>query len=232
LIQIALAFNYYEPVRATLELSQHLLQAIPIGGSPLLQLPGITKEMVGSLKLRQPPITDIRTLLALNEKEQQEALTSLDAQAFTQAIHIAKQIPQIVVTKVQFKGKFPPALALRAVAGDKIVTPSAIVELVYTVHLANQEDDSQAPLADGNASSSPAEDSDVDEDDLDNITGRKKLNNDSDSTPIPLVHAPYFPSVPPQPASQLILLGTQTSLVRVPQRPTRESNHRPSNINH
>jgi translocation protein SEC63 len=105
LLEIALAFNYFEPIRAAMELSQHILQAIPIGGSPLLQLPGITSNIAKDLCFHEKPIRNIQDLLYLSRKEQRKALEALTNETFHQAINIAKQIPILIVSNIHFKGK-------------------------------------------------------------------------------------------------------------------------------
>jgi translocation protein SEC63 len=88
-----------------MELSQHILQAIPIGGSPLLQLPGITSNIAKDLLLHEKPVRNIRDLLYLSRKEQRKVLEALTDEAFHQAIHIAEQIPTLIVSSIHFKGK-------------------------------------------------------------------------------------------------------------------------------
>jgi len=107
LLQIALAFQYLEPVRAAMETSQCLLQAIPLGGSPLLQLPGVDNTVIQDLRLfsqGKPGITRIQDLLSLDPKQQRKALRKLNDTQFQQAINIAKNIPILIVSNVHFKG--------------------------------------------------------------------------------------------------------------------------------
>ena len=80
--------------------------------------------------------------------------------------------------------------------GDKIITPGAIVQLVFTARLATEKDYIKGLKSDS-TTETPSDDSDVDEDDVDILIGRKKSHNDGDPVPIPLAHAPYFPLVPP-----------------------------------
>jgi translocation protein SEC63 len=90
-----------------MEMSQCLLQAIPIGGSPLLQLPGIDNTLAHSLRMREKhQIKNIQDLLRLNEKERRKALRDLDEKQYTQAMNIAKQIPILVLSNAHFKGTF------------------------------------------------------------------------------------------------------------------------------
>jgi translocation protein SEC63 len=105
MIQIALAYGYFEPVRAAIETCQHLVQAIPFGGSPLLQLPGVDNKLASTLQLRQKnPIRSIQGLLKLDQEERRKALGSLNDNTYSQAIHIAQQIPILAISNVHFKG--------------------------------------------------------------------------------------------------------------------------------
>lgn len=105
LIDIALAFNYFAPVRSAMDMSQLLLQAIPIGCSPLLQLPEIDNSIVQRLRLRKGrSVHNIQDLLALEEAERRQALSMLNDEAYSRAINIAKQIPILIVSNVHFKG--------------------------------------------------------------------------------------------------------------------------------
>ena len=104
-MQIALAFNYFQPVRASMEMSQCLLQAIPTGGSPLLQLPGVDSTLVQELRMRKKnPVRSIQDLLRLDEKERRKVLGKLDEKTYAQAVSIATQIPILILSNVHFKG--------------------------------------------------------------------------------------------------------------------------------
>jgi|SRR5579859_5322688 len=197
LMQIALAFNFLEPVRAAMETSQCLLQAIPTGGSPLLQLPGVDKALAADLALREKnPIRNIQSLLRMDEKERRKALEILDSKTYSQAMNIAKQIPILVLSNVHFKGTTLNSRLLTKVPGDKIVTPGAIVQLVFTTRLATEKDYLPTATKPDVLGDSSSDDSDI-EDDVDVLIGRKRSYNDGEPTPIALAHAPYFPQVQP-----------------------------------
>ena len=105
LIEIALAFNYFSPVRSAMDMSQLLLQAIPIGCSPLLQLPEVDNSIVQRMRLwKGKSVHTIQDLLALEDTERRQALSILDDKAYFRAINIAKQIPILSVGSVHFKG--------------------------------------------------------------------------------------------------------------------------------
>ena len=90
-----------------METSQCLLQAIPLSGSPLLQLPGVDKNILRDVcmySLGKSAVANIQDLLSLDTKEQRKALSRLDDEQFQQAINIAKNIPILVVSNIHFKG--------------------------------------------------------------------------------------------------------------------------------
>ena len=104
-VQIALAFNFYEPVRSAMEMSQYILQALPVGSSPLRQLPGVDKKLAQSLgMLEKHPVKGVQDLLSLTEAERRKALGSLDEQQYHLAMGVAKQIPILIVSNAHFKG--------------------------------------------------------------------------------------------------------------------------------
>jgi hypothetical protein len=81
------------------------------------------------------------------------------------------------------------------VTGDKIVMPGAIVQLVFSASLATPTNFDSKANGKGSTSSEPSsDDSDVEEDDVDILIGRKRSPNDGEPVPIPLAHVPYFPS--------------------------------------
>jgi len=84
---------------------------------------------------------------------------------------------------------------LTLVLGDKIITPNALVQVVYTARLATEEDFQKPSSPTENSTKSDAKR--PDEDDLEVLLDRKNTIQGEDITPTPLVHAPYFPIVPP-----------------------------------
>jgi translocation protein SEC63 len=108
LIQIALAFNFYEPIRSAMEMSQHILQALPVGSSPLQQLPGVDKKLAQSLEMREKrAVKGVQDLLAMKDNDRRKALEGLDEQKYHLAMSIAKQIPILIVSNAHFKGISP-----------------------------------------------------------------------------------------------------------------------------
>jgi len=118
LIQIALAFNFFEPIRAAMELSQYLMQALPVGSSPLQQLPGIDAKLARTLEMRDKgAVKGIQDLLGLNEEERRKALAALDEGTYGLAMGIARQIPILLLSNAHFKGISPKILAGRRGCG-------------------------------------------------------------------------------------------------------------------
>ena len=87
--------------------------------------------------------------------------------------------------------------------GDKIVTPSAIVQLVFTTRLAT-ENDHKSPKSESQTVVN--DNDDTDDEDIDVLIGRKDLHKDNASVPVPVAHAPYFPQVSHQ--MYFLIVGT------------------------
>jgi translocation protein SEC63 len=87
-----------------MEISQHILQALPVGSYPLQQLPGIDKKLAQSLGMENHAVKTIQDLLALREDERRKTLEILDEQQYQLAMCVAKQIPVLVISNTHFKG--------------------------------------------------------------------------------------------------------------------------------
>jgi preprotein translocase subunit Sec63 len=88
-----------------MEMFQHIIQAIPVGGSLLQQLPGIDSKLAQHLEMRDKlAIKGVQDLMRLSEDERRRALESLDEAGYTLAMSIAKQIPILLVSNTHFKG--------------------------------------------------------------------------------------------------------------------------------
>jgi translocation protein SEC63 len=90
-----------------MEMSQHILQALPVGSSPLQQLPGVDAKLAQSLGLGVGglrPVKSVQDLLTLTEDEGRKALETLDEKEYHLAMNIAKQIPVLIVSNAHFKG--------------------------------------------------------------------------------------------------------------------------------
>ncbi|KAA8651551.1 hypothetical protein EYZ11_010820 [Aspergillus tanneri] len=187
---IALAFGIVRPILGAFKTSQHLIQAVAPGASPLLQLPYFTEKVVKSIEGDDAKSHyNVQKFMGLPE-EKRRSLTVraglLSEKQYATAVSVAKQLPVLEVSKAFFK-----------VVGEKVITPSSLVQLVVKARFippgyTNVPEPSQADL----------EDLDPDEDDLDALMGRKKGNMKGangqkgdkklDSVQPPLAHAPYL----------------------------------------
>ncbi|KAL5335348.1 Sec63 Brl domain-containing protein [Aspergillus crustosus] len=187
---IALAFGNLRPVLGSFHAAQSLIQAIPPGSSPLLQLPYFTNDVVKSVEGEDVKNHfTVQKLMKIPETERR-ALTVgaglLSEKQYTSAVSVAKQLPHLQVAKAFFK-----------VMGEKVITPSSLVQLVVKARFV-------PPGATNVPEVDPAdlEDIDPEEGDLDALMGRGPSRNRSvkfadgqnkgDRIQPPLAHAPYF----------------------------------------
>jgi translocation protein SEC63 len=190
---IALAFGNLRPIIGALQTSQNLIQAVPPGASPLMQLPNFTDAVVRSVEGEHTKehIT-VQQFMKMSE-QQRHSLTVgaglLSEKQYTDAISVARQLPALDVSRAFFK-----------VMGEKVITPSSLVQLVV-----------KARFVPPGCTEVPAvneldlEDIDPDEDDLDALMGRKpaknratklidgkKVESKVETIQPPLAHAPFL----------------------------------------
>lgn len=175
---ITLPFQQLGPLVASYKVSQNLIQAIPPNASPALQLPHFTPEITkkASGANSKTPLT-LQKLMSLPPSIRRNLVNLPDAE-YNQAMQVAAQIPRVQVEKAFFK-----------VVGDRVVTPSSLVQLVV-----------KARVIPPGTKNIPAinikdlEDRDPEEGDIEALQGRKKPKGggtDNSEQP-PLAHAPYF----------------------------------------
>ena len=196
-LAITLAFGNTAPLLSAYRCSQHLIQAVPLQGSPLLQLPHMTPAITQVIEgpLSKSHIS-VQEFMALPEYKRRRMATDQPAPApqlspaeYNTAMSVARQLPFLKVEKAFFK-----------VTGERWITPSSLVQLVIKSRVippgsANIPDVSPKDL----------EDVDPEEGDLDALLGRRsagrgkgvKMQESPNSTPEaevlpPLAHAPYF----------------------------------------
>lgn len=190
---ISLAFGNLQPVLGAFQTSQSLVQAVPPGSSPLLQLPYFNNEVVKSIEGENArDHLTVQNFMKMTEN-QRRALTVgaglLSENQYATAISVAKQLPVLEVSKAFFK-----------VMGEKVITPSSLVQLVVKARFIppGSTDVPEVTEAD-------LEDIDPDEDDLDAFMGRKPAKNAAaklangqkteskiEAIQPPLAHAPYL----------------------------------------
>ncbi|RMD39210.1 hypothetical protein DV735_g5919, partial [Chaetothyriales sp. CBS 134920] len=174
---ITLPFQLLQPLLASFQASQHLIQATTPNSSPVLQLPHFTREIVAKISGAKStsPLT-IQKLMGLPASTRRSLCSDLSDSQYGEAMAVAARIPQLRIEKAFFK-----------VVGDRVVTPSAMVQLVVKARAIPPA----TPAKDIPAFSvKDLEDKDPDEDDL---AGQKSkdLSRESSEQP-PLAHAPYY----------------------------------------
>ncbi|ODQ55384.1 DnaJ-domain-containing protein [Saitoella complicata NRRL Y-17804] len=176
LSSIGVAFNYLKFAVELPRLGQNLIQAVPLGGSPLLQLPGITTEV--ATKLRAKGIWTVQDLMAVEKDERKTLLidAGVDASVYKLTEKVARSIPVPEVVKAYFK-----------VPGDNEVTPGALVNFVIKARIIHPG--VTPPKLPENAFS---EEEDA-EDDVDALIGRKTKAEEEELAKSPMIHAPYWP---------------------------------------
>lgn len=186
---ISLAFGNLRPMLGGFHTSQHLIQAVPPGSSPLLQLPHFTDKVVESVEgsSKKDHLT-VQKFMEMSESKRRSLTVGpglLSDKQYEGAISVAKQLPDLQVCTAFFK-----------VMGERVITPSSLVQLVVKARFVppGHTTNTIPPI-------NPAdlEEADPDEDDLDALMGRKPAKNKTsgnkgkfESVQPPLAHAPYL----------------------------------------
>lgn len=183
---ISLAYGTTAPILASYRTAQNLMQAIPPGGSPLLQLPHFTPAIAKAVQGDTKTHLTLQQYMDLPEAHRHRLSTGkglLNESQYQTAMTIARKLPRLHVEKAFFK-----------VTGEKFITPSSLVSLVVKgrfIPPGSHNVPAVNPL--------DLEDVDPDEDDLDAILGRKKKPAKGEKAPAedkpvqpPLAFAPYF----------------------------------------
>ncbi|KAJ5089312.1 hypothetical protein N7532_007996 [Penicillium argentinense] len=190
---ISLAFGNLRPILGSFQTSQNLIQAVPPGSSPLLQLPNFTDAVVKSVEGENAKNhINVQNFMKIPDAERRKLVVGaglLSEKQYTDAISVAQQLPVLEVSKAFFK-----------VMGEKVITPSSLVQLVVKARFV-PPGCTNVPAVD----ELDLEDIDPDEDDLDALMGRKpaknrttklvdgkKVENKVETIQPPLAHAPYF----------------------------------------
>ncbi|QSS65334.1 translocation protein sec63 [Histoplasma capsulatum] len=181
---IALAFGSLQPILGSFHMSQYLIQAIRPGGSPLLQLPHFTPQIVRSIEGEHARShMSISQYMALPEQQRRKLSVGknlLTEQQYASALSVVQQIPVLHVSKSFFK-----------VVGEKVVTPSSLVQLIVKARFI-PPGSKNIPEVDER----DLEYVDPDEDDVaaNKSLGRGKGGKEDLEYKIqpPLAHAPYY----------------------------------------
>jgi translocation protein SEC63 len=189
---IALAFGVVAPLLASYHASQHIIQALLPDSSPLLQLPYFTPKLVKAIEGADVKThMSVQKYMSLPHSTRRRLAADLSNSQYATAMQVAQQMPNFVVAKAFFK-----------VIGDKVITPSALVQLVVKGRI--------IPPGTRNipeVKETDLEDIDPDEGDLDALLGRRPAKsrrkkpisdeppndfNKENTIQPPLAHAPYF----------------------------------------
>ncbi|KAG0646853.1 Translocation sec63 [Hyphodiscus hymeniophilus] len=183
---ISLAFGVTAPILASYRTAQNLMQALPPGASPLLQLPHITPDIAKAIQgdSKTPLLVQQWTNLSEGHRKRISVGKGLLTEAQYQTVmSVARQLPRLQVEKTFFK-----------VTGEKFIIPSSLVSLVVKGRF--------IPPGSNNipqVNELDLEDVDADEDDLDAILNRPRRAAKGEKAPEevkpvqpPLAYAPYF----------------------------------------
>ncbi|KIV82804.1 hypothetical protein PV11_04883 [Exophiala sideris] len=211
---VTLPFGAVKPLLAAYHTSQNIIQAVPPNASPLLQLPNITPEMVAKSFAGLKEHVNLQLFMSFSEQVRRKMLSDLSDQQYKQAMQVASQIPHLQIAKAFFK-----------VVGERVVTPSSLVQLVVKARVI-PPGTTKVPAIDP----LDLEDVDPDEGDLDALHGRKpakskrRKNDDGHviedeskegSVQPPLAYAPYF-AADHAPRWHVFLSEARTGRISVP----------------
>lgn len=176
-------FQILQPLVAAYHISQNIIQAVPPGASPLLQLPYFTPAVVKrveseSMRRNQ----NVQGFMSLPDQRRRKLVVGpglLTGEQYKTAMKVASQIPLAHVERAFFK-----------VVGERHVTPSSILNFIIKLRIIPPGTTDIPPV-----NPRDLEDVDPKEGDLDALHGRKKKGeSEEDSVQPPLAHAPYFPN--------------------------------------
>lgn len=185
---ISLAFGNIKPILSSFQANQHIVQAIPPSGSPLLQLPHFTPKIAAAVEGGSRNHSTVQQFMDLPDTKRRERAVGKDLlteDQYKAAVSVGKQLPYLRVEKAFFK-----------VTGERLIIPSSLVSLVIKGRFIPPGTEKVPPVDELDL-----EDIDPAEDDLDAITGRKKTIKGPDGKPIsveekkvlpPLTYAPYY----------------------------------------
>ncbi|KAG9232553.1 Sec63 Brl domain-containing protein [Amylocarpus encephaloides] len=182
---IALAFGATAPIISSYTTSQNLIQAIPPGASPLLQLPHFTLAIAKAIEgdaLTHLSLQEYMDLPGAYRRKLTVGKDLLTEPQYQTALSVARQLPRFQLEKGFFK-----------VTGEKFIIPSSLVSMVVKGRFIPPGSENVPEVNENDL-----EDVDPDEDDLDAILGREKKagkgEKPAETKPVqpPLAYAPYF----------------------------------------
>jgi translocation protein SEC63 len=158
---MTLAFGNTAPIVASYVASQHFVQGMLPGSSPLLQLPHFTPAVVKAVEQDSKVHTSVQKFMEMPAAERRKMVVGpglLTGKQFDEAMALAGKIQYFRVAKAFFK-----------VTGERFITPGSLVSLVVKGRFI-------PPGCENVPEVDPLDLEDVDppEDDMDANTGRKK----------------------------------------------------------
>lgn len=193
---IALAYGALSPLLSAYRAAQHLIQAIPPNGSPLLQLPHITPSIAQAIEgQKRKSHLSVQQFMEMPEYQRRKMATDqsgvLSPKQYNDVTAVARQIPLLKIEKVFFK-----------VMGERHIIAGSLVQFVVKARIIPP-----GTVDIPEVNELDLEDIDPDEGDLDGLLGRKPPKNakaknvdgtsvspDIEEKPVqpPLAYAPYF----------------------------------------
>jgi translocation protein SEC63 len=186
---ISLAYGNIGPILGSFHVNQHLIQAVPPKGSPLLQLPHFDNSIVSAVEGDSKTHMTVQQFMDLPDTRRRQLAVGqnlLSEEQYKESINVGKQLPYLRVAKAFFK-----------VTGERLIIPSSLVTLVIKGRFIPPGTES-IPAVD----ELDLEDIDPAEDDVEALTGRKKtIVKGADGKPVsiedqavlpPLSFAPHY----------------------------------------
>ena len=233
-ISICLAYGHLPALLNAYRVSQHIIQAMAPGASPLLQLPHVTPALAaavaGGEHQRAPTLQQFMDRPEYVRRKQvtdAPARLRLDPAQYNAAVAVARQLPALRVAAAFFKCR-----------GERHIVTGSLVQFVVKARVVppgtlNVPDPTPAEIEDPD----PPEDGDLP---APRTTGARKgvtrvsdADTPGDAVP-PLAHAPYFPR-DHSPRWHLLLADARGQRVVVPpatfstlDRPPFDADGRPS----
>lgn len=128
LLNIETALAYLPPIQSLFIIKQCLVQAIAPGESPLLQLPGITRDIAIKIENDAKIHWPVQKLMQMSDKERLRLLSDAG-------------IPENAIGHINRIGSTFPVIQLAAiffvVEGEKVIPPNAFVHLVVRLRCAS-----------------------------------------------------------------------------------------------
>lgn len=118
----AQAFMHMKPLLASYRVSQHLIQAIPPGGSPLLQLPHFSEKVVKAVEGNSRDHLTVQEFVRIPADRRKKMVTGpglLSDVQYQTAMKIAYQLPAVQIEHAFFK-----------VPHEKFITPGSLVHFI------------------------------------------------------------------------------------------------------